>query len=179
MKNGVFTKIENPNLCYNADIFTDNSGILNCGFANISLFYGEKKYNIQTCYFMPDNQISKIMSDFLRRTLIEEMWGKEGTFGKILKNKNTIFENNIRRLQENELSFEMIIENKKGKIIKYDSKSYNITIIKDEKEDNDNNDDNDNNGDNDKSDIEIIKPNNSNGAKFNWLIAIYIILSLF
>ena len=174
LKNGVFTKIENPNLCFNADIFPDNSGILNCGFANISLSYGQKKYNIQTCFFMPDNKISKIMSDFVRRALIEEMWGKEGTFGKLLKNNNTIFDNNIRRLQENELSFEMIIENKKGKVIKYDSKSYNMTIVKDEKEDDDDND-----NDNDDSDIEIIKPNNSNGAKFNWLIAIYIILSLF
>ena len=49
-----------------------------------------------------------------------------------------------------------------------------MTIVKDEKEDDDDND-----NDNDDSDIEIIKPNNSNGAKFNWLIAIYIILSLF
>ena len=178
LKNGVFSKIENKNLCYNADIFPENNGILNCGFANISLFYGEKKYNIQTCYFMPDNEISKIMSDFIRRSLIEEMWGKEGTFGKILKqkNKHLFLDNNIRSLQENELSFEIIIENKKGKIIKYDSNSYNITIVKDEKEDNDNNNSDENDDD---SDIEIIKPAKSNEIKFNWLLAIYIILSLF
>ena len=47
------------------------------------------------------------------------MQEKEGTFGKLLKNKNTILDNNIRSLQENELSFAMIIENKKGKVIKY------------------------------------------------------------
>ena len=125
------------------------------------------------------------MSDFVRRALIEEMWGKEGTFGKLLKNNNTIFDNNIRRLQENELSFEMIIENKKGKVIKYDSQSYNMTIIKDEKEDNNSNDSNDNNDNNndgvndDDSDIEIIQTDNSNRPKFNWLLAIYIILSFF
>ena len=185
LKNGEFSKIENKNLCYNADIFPDNKGILNCGFANISLFYGENKYNIQTCYFMPDNEISKVMSDFIRRSLIEEMWGKEGNFGKLLKqkNKNPFLDNNIRSLQENEFSFEMIIENKKGKVIKYDSNSYNMTIINHEKEDNDDNnngnDNKDDNNDDDDSDTETTKTGNSNGPKFNWLVAIYIILSFF
>ena len=75
----------------------------------------------------------------------------------------------------------MNIENKKGKVIKYDSKSYNMTIIKDEKEDNNSNDNNnnDNNNDDDDSDIEIIQTGNSNGPKFNSLVAIYIILSFF
>ena len=109
--------------------------------------------------------------------------GKRGNFGKLLKqkNKNPFLNNNIRSLQENEFSFEMIIENKKGKVIKYDSNSYNMTIIKDEKEDNNSNDNNNNDGDNDDddSDIEIIQTGNSNGPKFNWLVATYIILSLF
>ena len=58
----------------------------------------------------------------------------------------------------------MTIQNKNGKVLKYDSKSYNITVVKDKSTDDDN------------SEFDRFKPDNSNNLKFNWLIAIYIIL---
>ena len=179
--NGYFPNIENPNICYNADKFVDHNNILDCGFANIDFYYGQKKYNVQTCYFMPDDKLSQNMLDFYRKSLIEEMWGKEGTWGKALKNKKENNNENIkeekikmnalfvdRKLQGNdEISFEMTIQNKNEKVIKYDSKSYNITVV----ENNNNSskpEDDDNNEDFDK-----IKPNNSNRLKSNLILSIY------
>ena len=163
--NGNFPNIENPNICYNTIKFSEHNNILDCGFAKISFSYGLKKYNFQTCYFIPNDELSKNIQDFYRRSLIEEMLGKDGTFGKTLKNKNKN-ENIIRKLQENnEIGFEMTIQNKNGKVLKYDSKSYNIIVVKDKSSDDDDN-----------SEFDIFKPDNSNNLKFNWLIAIYIIL---
>ena len=164
--NGNFPNIENPNICFNAIKFSEHNNILDCGFAKISFSYGLKKYNFQTCYFIPNDELSKNIQDFYRRSLIEEMLGKDGTFGKTIKNKNNN-ENIIRKLQENnEISFEMTIQNKNGKVLKYDSKLYNITVVKDKSTDDDN------------SEFDRFKPDNSNHLKFNWLIAIYIILLL-
>ena len=117
------------------------------------------------------------MLEFYRRSLIEEMWGKDGTWGKSIKNNKNNNEKKIkinhllgdRKLQENdEISFEMIIQNKNGKVIKFDSKSYNITVLENmnsisEGEDIDNNKENS-------------EANNINQNKFNWLITIYIVL---
>ena len=174
--NGNFPNIENPNICYNAIKFSEHNNILDCGFAKISFSYGLKKNTFQTCYFMPNDELSKNIQDFYRRSLIEEMLGKDGTFGKFLKNKNNN-ENIIRKLQENnEISFEMTIQNKNGKVLKYDSKSYNIIVVGNPNipsEDKDKEID----IDDDDSDFDRFKPNNSN--HLNWLIAIYIILLFF
>ena len=56
----------------------------------------------------------------------------------------------------------MTVQNKNGKVLKYDSKSYNITVV--------------GNTDDDNSEFDKLKSNNSNHLKFNWLIIIYIIL---
>ena len=78
--NGNFTNI-------NAIKISEHNNILNYGFANISFSYGQKKYNVQTCYFIPNDELTKNKQDFYRRSLIEEMLGKDGTFGKSLKIK--------------------------------------------------------------------------------------------
>ena len=186
LNEGIFPNITNPNICYNAFRFTEQNDILDCGFAKIAFNYGKKKYNIQTCYFIPNNKISPNMLVFYRSSLIEEMWGKNGTWGKSIRNNNqkisknnneeNIRINNLlkeRKLQENdEISFEMTIQDKNGKVIKMDSKSYNISIVEndnslskdDEEEDEEN------------SEPVIFEQNKSNLIKFNLLISIYIIL---
>ena len=181
--NGNFPNITNPNICYNTNKFLEHKNILDCGFAKISFNYGQKKYNVQTCYFIPNDKLSKYMLDFYRRSLIEEMWGKDGIWGRALKNQNgnnneiINEEKGDRKLQErDDINFEMTIQNKNGKVIKYDSKSYNITVVQ-----NSNNtyeSEQDNNEEEEDSDIEKIIINNSEPLKFNWLISIYIILIL-
>ena len=119
---------------------------------------------------------------FYRSSLIEEMWGKNGTWGKSIRNNNqkisknnneeNIRINNLlkeRKLQENdEISFEMTIQDKNGKVIKMDSKSYNISIVEN---------DNSLSKDDEEEDEENSEPQNkSNLIKFNLLISIYIIL---
>ena len=186
--NKAFANINNPLECYNALKFSEHNNIMDCGFAKISMYYDKKKYEFQTCYFMPNDKMSKIMLDFYRRTIIEEMWGKEGIWGKYIKDKNEnnnennngemIDKNNFlgeRKLQENDdISFEMTIQNNNGKVIKFDSNSYNITVVKTSNipfEDTDKATSEDN------SDIVIFRPNNSNRPKFNWLLIFYIVLS--
>ena len=175
--NGSFPNITNPNTCYKAVKFSEHNKILDCGFAKISFYYGQKKYNVQTCYFIPDDNLSQNMIDFYRRSLIEEMWGKDGTWGKALKsqkedNNKNIKMNNLlgeRNLQGNdEISFEMTIQNKNGKVIKYDSKSYNITVVENTKTPSEDEDH--------EEDFEIIKRNNSKRLKFNLLISLFLIV---
>ena len=169
---GTFPNISNPNICYNTIKLDEQKDILDCGLAKIYFNYGQNKYNIQTCYFMPNNKISPNMLDFYRRSLIEEMWGKDGPLEKSIKNTN---QKNIneRKLQEkDEISFEMTIQDKNGKLIKMDSKSYNITIIENDNGNNPFKDEEDE----DNSEPEKFDHNNSSNLKFNLLIFIYLIL---
>ena len=176
--NGSFPNIENPNICYNSKKFPEHNNLLDCGFAKISFSYGKKKYNIKTCYFIPNDELSENMQDFYRRSLIEAILGKDGSFGKTLKNKNNE-ENMIRKLVENnEISFEMTIQNENGKVLKYDSKSYNITVVENPKNSSENKD-KDKSTDDDSSEFDRFKANNSNHLKLNRLTAIFIILLFF
>ena len=178
---GIFPNITNPNICYNVNKFSEHENILDCGYAKISFNYGQKKYNVQTCYFIPDDKISKNLLDYYRRSLIEEMWGKDGTWGKSIKSRNINNENidinNLkgeRKLQENdEISFEMTIQNKNGKVIKYDSKSYDMEIIENNKKSSDNKEEEEEN-----PEPEIFKVNNFNRFNINMLIYMFIILNL-
>ena len=130
---------------------------------------------------MPDDKISKNLLDYYRRSLIEEMWGKDGTWGKSIKSRNINNENidinNLkgeRKLQENdEISFEMTIQNKNGKVIKYDSKSYDMEIIENNKKSSDNKEEEEEN-----PEPEIFKVNNFNRFNINMLIYMFIILNL-
>ena len=102
--------------------------------------------------------------------------GKDGTWGKSIKSRNinnkNIDINNLkgqRKLQENdEISFEITIQNKYGKVIKYDSKSYDMEVIENNKK----------SSEYKEEEEEIPEVNNSNRFNFNMLIYIFIILNL-
>lgn len=77
-------------------------------------------------------------------------------------------------MQENdEISFEMTIQNKNGKVIKYDSKSYDMEIIENNKKSSDNKEEEEEN-----PEPEIFKVNNFNRFNINMLIYMFIILNL-
>jgi len=136
---GQFKKIiEDKNLCLNADQFSDSKGLVNCGYAQIKYKVMDKVYNYSTCYYIPDNQFPEEFKP-LWRTLyypdeyilnILEM-DDDGEYEKIIGNKvNKIFKKSKKRkLEDSEKEYEIIVEDKYGKKVKYSSNSTEMEIL--------------------------------------------------
>ena len=133
-----YPDVEDKNLCLNADQFSDFKGLINCGYAQIKYTIMDKVYNYSTCYYIPDNQFPEDLKP-LWRTLyypdeyilnILEM-DDDGIYDKNIGNKvNKIFKKSKkkRKLQDSE-DYEIIVEDKFGKKVKYSSKSTEMEIL--------------------------------------------------
>ena len=157
--------VNDKNICFYAEKFNDNSNLVDCGYAHVNIALKNKVLNLTTCYFTPENSLSNELL-FLYSTLygnlidvymeILQELNEEG----ILNEKKT----NLRKLQENDdIQYEIIVENKKGKKVKYTQEKGSVQILEKGKED-------------DYSDD--IKKTNPCYARYYSTLDIFIVLSL-
>ena len=131
-----YPNIEDKNICFNADQFSDLKGLVNCGYATINYAIGDKEYNYSTCYHIPDNncpqEIQEIWPMFYEKEHIFQILEWEDEDEKKIGNKanEIIKKSNKRKLQENfGKEYEIIVEDKFGKKVKYSSNSTKIEVI--------------------------------------------------
>lgn len=193
-----FPNVTNKNVCYNAIKFDELKNVLDCGFAKIHLTRYGKDYDIQTCYFLPNDKLSETLTTVYRMLIVEELFGQEGSFESMLgiddedeeevisvdedyedlkKNKVTKSnklgrKNKNRKLQDDDptASFDITVEGKYGKIVKYSSSSNETIIV----EEGNGTEDDDDDGDN----IGTISTESSNFIKFNLSLLVYILILL-
>ena len=132
-----YPNIDDKNICFNVDQFPDLKGLVNCGYAKIRYRIEAKEYNYSTCYHISDNYCPQEIQDIWPMTFFSKEhdleileWDEENK--KINGNKaNEIFKkSNKRKLQENfESEYEIIVEDKFGKIVKFSSKSNKMEVI--------------------------------------------------
>ena len=133
-----YPNIVDKNICHNAEQFSDLKGLVNCGYAQIKYYIWDKPYNYSTCYYIPDNNFPEELKVLWRLLYfqVEELfdileWGDD-EYEKNIGNKgNKIFKkSNKRNLQENSgEEYEIIVEDKFGKIIKYSSNSTEMIVL--------------------------------------------------
>lgn len=142
-----YPNVTDPNLCFNVDSINDLKGILNCGLANITYTINNKTKKITTCFYSVGNKAFKELQQIFPKIYFQDLFGIEGFSGfnallytldaiTSLKNyeKNLKLNQNLlikRKLENNEIqNYEIIIEDKNGKVTKYNKGSESIQVIK-------------------------------------------------
>lgn len=133
-----YPNIEDKNICLNAEQFSDFKGLINCGYAHIKYKIEDKEYNYSTCYYIPDNQLPEELKPLLRKVFIpdEEIldileWEYDIEYEKNTGNKGfKMFKksNKKRKLQDSR-EYEIIVEDKFGKKVKYSSNSTEMEVL--------------------------------------------------
>ena len=112
--------INDKNLCFNAEQFKELEDLLDCGYAQLNFETKSKKYQIKTCFFVQTEE----MADDLLYPFSQLSINALTAFMDIVveMNKDGILQKNankIRKLEEEIIDYEIIIESKNGKKIRY------------------------------------------------------------
>lgn len=180
-----YPNITDPNICFNVDNFNELNGILNCGFANISYTIDNKTHSFTSCLLSIGNKASKDTGKFYKAIYFDELGDSEiSIFHMLVKGielisltnrfrKNYNLKNNQiikskRQLDELEIqNYEIIIEDKNGKITKYSKDFDDVQEINSGNQvDDDDNDD----------DIVDIRGSNSKILRLNIFISLILII---
>lgn len=99
--------------CFNVYQFPDHENLINCGQATINFSTNGKNYEYKTCFFIPDNHLDKRFDKYFKGVAVDY-------FVQILINSVNNGLTRRRRLQSNNnLNYELIVEDKYGKKYKY------------------------------------------------------------
>jgi len=118
--------ISDKNLCFNADQFSDLKGLVNCGYAEVLLKYKGQSKTINLCSYVPTNEINQDLLPYFKYRFIDKI---------TLDDLEEIIEDGLlgRRLDE-EISYEISIEDKNGKIVKFTDINFEGQIISEGKD---------------------------------------------
>ena len=142
-----YPNVTDPNLSFNVDSFNDLKGILNCGLANITYTINNKTKKISTCFYSVGNKASKELQQFYTKMYFGESFVIEGfsgfnlilltldalSYSKSYGKNSKLKQNQLikRKLINNEIqNYEIIVEDKNGKVTKYNKGSESIEVIK-------------------------------------------------
>jgi len=140
-----FSNINDKNICFNCVNFPELENLVDCGYAEIKMkindriHYKIKEYNIKTCFFIPNDNLPKEIWSFLKKEYIDFYF-----LGNYISYMLTNAESNKivstsgdsgsrkRKLDDWPYmyeSYELVVEDKNGKKIKYASSSDNFELI--------------------------------------------------
>jgi len=116
-----YPNIEDKNLCFNAEQISELKDLIDCGYADIKYISNGKEYNIKTCFYIPNEKMPEKLAEYFKTNVIDFSFqtiiydliiDSEDYYRNITSN----FEDS-RKLSTN--SYELIVEDKYGRKIKY------------------------------------------------------------
>ena len=111
--------------CFNVYQFPDHENLINCGQATINFSTNGKNYEYKTCFFIPDNHLDKRFDKYFKGVVVDY-------FVQTLINSVNNGLTRRRRLQtNNNLNYELIVEDKYGKKYKYSGDKDEPEVIED------------------------------------------------
>ena len=111
--------------CFNVYQFPDHENLINCGQATINFSTNGKNYEYKTCFFIPDNHLDKRFDKYFKGVAVDY-------FVQTLINSVNNGLTRRRRLQSNNnLNYELIVEDKYGKKYKYSGDKDEPEVIED------------------------------------------------
>ena len=141
-----YDDIEDKTICFNAAQFPELKDLVDCGHAEIKFTVKDKEYKLKTCFYIPNDNMPTELQTYFKSQLIDPLFAKEGKFEFLSSFIEPSSEGSrrlskSRKLQEN--NYEIVVEDKNGKKVKYSGSSDKIEVL--EKGSNSNNDSNDRN----------------------------------
>ena len=165
-----YENIQDKNICFNANQFSELKDLVDCGYAEIKYVIENKEYNIKTCFLIPGNNMPEDLESFFKKEYIDILFEEVSISSDLFYNielyeqtKNQA-QDNSRRLSSSSTRYEAVVENKNGKKVKYTDSSNSIEIIANDAEESNSN--------------KNTKNSNSNKLKFNILLFIFTLLLL-
>jgi hypothetical protein len=116
--------VRNKNLCFNADQFNELKDLINCGYAEAVVNVNGIIRTINLCSYVPTKNINDELLPYFKFRYIDKVTIDELEEVVLLQ----LYGNN-RRLIDNIYSYEMTVEDKYGKIIKFEKNSDTIEIV--------------------------------------------------
>ena len=113
-----YENIVDKNICFNAEQIDDLKNLVDCGYATMKFSIDGEDYEIKTCYFLPNDNMPKNFSDLYMESIQTSI---DGDFNIVEQLFYSIAgkSDDIRRLST--MTYEIEVENKKGKKVKYSS----------------------------------------------------------
>ena len=132
--------IPDKNLCFNSVQFSELNNLVDCGYADVNIITEEnKRYNYKTCFYFPNEKMPEEFKPYFRTAYLHNIFTSsingivsameafevyENYKNMIKDDEDEDDDSRRRRLQS--LSYEVIVEDKNGKKIKYSSNSMTI-----------------------------------------------------
>ena len=149
-----FQNITDKNICFNSQQFPELKDLVDCGYADIKIVLPsingydddvednndspKREYHIKTCFFVPNDNLPNELWLYLKAASIDP--GFLGNYIPITLNqveyaKFGYFDSQNERRQLESLymykSYEIVVEDKNGKIVKFTSSSDKLEIVSD------------------------------------------------
>ena len=128
-----YKNIEDKTICFNAEQFSELKDLVDCGYAKIKYVSEGKVYNIKTCFYIPNNKMPEEFGAYFKKEYVDTLFeDEESLFPQIfysIENHNEMMPDadGYRRLSS--IGFEVEVENKNGKKVKYTDSSNDIEVI--------------------------------------------------
>lgn len=132
-----YTDIEDKNVCFNADQFPELKDLIDCGYAEINYTVDGKEYKLKTCFYIPNDNMPKDLQTFFKTNKIDPLFEEDEPFQKMAEYMEASEEGSRRLSKTRKLegtNYEIIVENKEGKKVKYSEGSDTIEEIEEEEE---------------------------------------------
>ena len=117
-----YSGISDKNLCFNAEQFSDLKGLVNCGYAEVNVNIRGQIKSINLCSYMPSKDMNKDLLPYFKYRFIDKIIMDD--LSEIIKDGSI-----GRRLEENELSYKIEVEDKDGRKVKYTDENYDVELI--------------------------------------------------
>lgn len=130
-----YPNITDKNLCFNAKQFPDLKDLVDCGYAEIKYKFSNKEHKVKTCFYIPNNKMPEELGKYLKAEFIDTLL--EGPISSIFQSieqfdemAKTLKEANAnRRTSTIKPSYEIVVENKDGKKVKWTDTSSDVEVI--------------------------------------------------
>ena len=122
-----YPNINDKNICFNSEQLDDLKDLIDCGYADIKFSINGKDYSIQTCYLIPSDNMPEIFNEFYMSLIKDEIEGENGNLNFIFETMADLDKGERRRLST--FKYDIEVENKNGKKVKYSSEKEGFEII--------------------------------------------------
>ena len=130
--------IPNKNLCFDSEQMPELQNLVDCGYADVNVITeNNKRYNYKTCFYVPNDKMPEELKPYFRTVYLQnifagsisgivsamEAYDEYEEYKKLISEEE---EDDGSRRRLTNPSFEVIVEDKNGKKIKYSSSSMTI-----------------------------------------------------
>ena len=113
-----YPNITNKKTCFNADQFKELKNLVDCGYAEMTFTVKNVKKTIKTCFYIPNNKMPNEVGLLLNNFFLERQ----------LKNNICFLLYEYFGIST-PITYEVIVEDKNKKKVKYTSDSYEIVVL--------------------------------------------------